>query len=264
MKCILIKSRTTVRMFLVSLILIASTLQLEAATTRSDIKILEAAEDIKFISQQIVKDYFYLSQNKQKQNNFNASMHQIIETLDDKLQLIATASKNEETRDLLTFLAYSSEQIKSTISEDYNDENGALMIDYGETLLEGAESLIQEYSYTFSTEEKMFTYAKKISYLIERMSKYYMAYQAGFNEHNNIQQLTLAIQSFNDMLTKFDDYQYMETQQKVLTDIRQYWYVSEQFYLNLEKTKLSNILYISSLYLEGEIAKLELYHSKNQ
>jgi len=106
--------------------------------------------------------------------------------------------------------------------------------------------------------------AKKMSYLIERITKYYMAIQAGFNDHNNIHQLKLSIELFDKDLLELSKYNYEGESDKVLADIKHYWPIAKNFYLSVEKRKLTNITYISAQYLESSIAKLEYFHSKNQ
>lgn len=249
------------KLLLLAVLLLGS--QLNGATSRSDVKLLEASEDIKLISQKIAKDYLYLSQNAQKQDAIN-SLHGGVSALDEKLRLIAAATKSDDTKNILTFLAFSRDQISETIEQTYDLENGALMLDYSETLLEGAESIANEHSYTFSKEEQMLINVKKMAYLIERITKYYMAFQVGFNDHNNVKQLRSAIASFDNELAKLDSYHYSGENAKDLEVVKHYWPIARSFYLTLEKRRLSNILYISSQHLENVIGKLELYHSKNQ
>ncbi|MEN8146612.1 MAG: hypothetical protein ABFR02_03245 [Campylobacterota bacterium] len=244
------------------LILLFLGAQLNGATSRSEVKLLEASEDIKLISQQVVKDYFYLSQNRKEE--VEAKLQKGVLALDEKLRLIAAATKSDDTKNILTFLAFSRDQMSETIALPYDTENGALMLDYSETLLEGAESIANEHVYQFSEEEQMLINVKKMAYLIERITKYYMAFQVGFNDHNNVKQLQSAIASFNKELVKLNAYEYRGESAEDLATINHYWPIAKKFYLTLEKRELPNILYISAGHLESVIGKLELYHSKNQ
>jgi len=183
--------------------------------------------------------------------------------LDEKLRLIAAATKNKDTKDVLTFLAFSRDEISETIAQPYDVQNGSLMLDYSETLLEGAESIARDHSYDFSNEERMLIYVKNMAYLIERITKYYMAYQIGFNDHNNIKELNTAVKTFDDELLKISRYEYDEISAENLAVIQKFWPTAKRFYLSLEKRKLPNILYLSAEHLESAIEKLELYHSQN-
>jgi len=237
---------------------------LNATTTRSDVIILEAAGEIKFISQKIVKDYFYFAADVEKKNILNSHLYQTVTYLDKQLRIIASASKNEDTKNLLSFLAFSSEEISETIANPYSSENAALMLDYSETLLEGAESIFNEYRYQFSNEEKMLIKVKNMGYYVERITKYYMAFQAGFRDLNNVRQLNMAVSSFDKQLEQLKAYDYQHESKKSLYTINRYWNVSRRLYLTIKKRKLPNILYLSARHLEDMLSTLELYHSKNQ
>ena len=250
----------SVKPIFATVVLLATSLY--GATSRSDVKSLEASEDIKLISQQIAKDYFYLAQNPQKRAA-TVSLNTGVMLLDEKLRLIAAATKNKDTKDVLTFLAFSRDEISETIAQPYDVQNGSLMLDYSETLLEGAESIARDHSYDFSNEERMLIYVKNMAYLIERITKYYMAYQIGFNDHNNIKELNTAVKTFDDELLKISRYEYDEISAENLAVIQKFWPTAKRFYLSLEKRKLPNILYLSAEHLESAIEKLELYHSQN-
>ena len=235
-----------------------------AATTRSDVIILEAAGEIKFISQKIVKDYFYFAQHKEKNSQLSSYLNKTLDYLDKQIIVIATATKSSDTKDLLTFLAFSSEQIRETISQPYNEENAALMLDYSETLLEGSESIFNEHRYAFSKEEQMLIKVKNMGYYIERITKYYMAFQAGFTDLNNIRQLNMAVSSFDKALEELKMYAYEDESKKSFITISHFWGVVRDLYLNIEKRKLPNILNLSTLHLKEVLTTLEVYHSKNQ
>jgi len=255
-----IKSTILKPVFLILFFMLAQ--QLNAAASRNDVKLQEASEDIKFISQQLVKDYFYLYLNSQKKE-VKEHLNEELLLLDSKLRLIATSTQKENTKKILTFLAYSRDQITEAISMPYSPDNSALILDYSEILLEGAEKIAKVHSYSFSNEEQMLIDVKSMAYLLERISKYYMVFQSGFKDHNNINQLKDAIADFDTVLRKINSYEYKSDISKDLNNINSYWHVTRNYYLSLEESKLPNILYISAVYLEGLISKLELYHSKS-
>ncbi len=239
-----------------------STQQSSAAVSRNDVKLQEASEDIKFISQEIVKDYFYFSFNPQKKE-IKKNLMQELSLLDSKLRLIAASTTNKSTKKILTFLAYSRDQITEIVTMPYSEENSAIILDYSEILLEGAEKMAKLHTYTFSQEEQMLIDVKNMAYLLERISKYYMVYHAGFKDHNNIKQLKNTVTEFDTLLEQVNRHEYHSDVLKDLNHINNYWKVARTYYLSLEKSNIPNILYMSVKYLENNILKLELYHSKN-
>jgi len=232
------------------------------ATSRSDVNLLEASEDIRFISQKIVKEYFYLAQDKQKKTALT-HLRQDISILDERLRSIAAATKSDDTKNILTFLVYSRDQINETINQPYDMDNAALMLDYSEALLEGAESIAHEHSYQFSSEEEMLIDVKKMRYLVERITKYYMTFQLGINDVNNVKQLQDAIIAFDTAMLKLNTHSYTQESAQALENLNAYWPIVRQFYLDFKQVKLPNILYISTQHLEEELTVLELYHSQN-
>ncbi len=233
-----------------------------SATTRSDVNLLEASEDIRFVSQKIVKEYFYLAQNRQKETTLE-HLHQDISLLDERLRSIAGATKSDDTKNILTFLVYSRDQINETIEQPYSIDNATLMLDYSEALLEGADSIAVEHSYKFSNEEEMLIDVKKMRYLIERITKYYMTFQLGINDINNIKQLQYAITTFDEAMLKLNQYSYTKESKQALNELNTYWPITRKFYLDFKQFKLPNILYISARHLEEKLTILELYHSQN-
>ncbi|MEA2029809.1 MAG: hypothetical protein U9N49_12670 [Campylobacterota bacterium] len=233
-----------------------------ASVTRSDVKLLEASEDIKLISQQIAKEYFYFSKFPHKKDS-QKKLYQTLSFLDERLRLIASTTKSEDTKDLLSFLSLSREEIESTLTKKYSQENSTLMLDYSDILLEGAISIANDHRYNFSQEEKMLIRIKHFSFLIERMSKYYFAYQSGFRDQNTIKRLHATIKDFETVLNQINSYRYGGEVAKNLESINAYWAVVKKFYLEFNKRDVPNIVYISTDYLKTVITSLELYHSKN-
>ncbi len=233
-----------------------------SAATRSDVTLLEASEDIRFISQQIVKDYFYLAQHEGKQE-VHKYLEDGVSRLDEKLRAIATVTNSTDTKDILSFLAYSRDQIIETINEPYNIDNAALILDYSEALLEGAESIGHEYSYDASTQEQMLINVKKMRYLIERITKYYMTFQFGIKDLNNIQQIQEAINAFDTAMQELNSYEYSGQSATAVKKLNTYWPISRKLYLNFDHSRLTNILYISADYLEKTLLEIEYYHTQN-
>jgi len=138
------------------------------------------------------------------------------------------------------------------------------MLDNSEVLIEGAESIANEYSYNFSTEEKMFIKIKYMSYLIQRISKYYMAVQVGLDDPFIKEQLKFSVKTFDNELTHLKSYDYDGQSHINLIALEEYWLTTKALFSTLNERKLPNVIYISSGHLEDLLEKLKLYHSKNQ
>ena len=217
------------RIFYALLIVLGTTLYSHAAT-RGDVKIIEASENIWYLSQKIVKEYLYLYKNPQKTEVKNG-LDDILNKLGADFRNIAITTKDRDTKDILDFLAYSRDQIKQMINEKVDMEKAALMLDYSETLLEGANSISQAHKYAFSKEEKMLMVVKKMEYLLERMAKYYMAFSIGFHTQTNREQLRDAMKSFEENLAKINAYSYPYELQKYRSQINIFWEANKVFFI---------------------------------
>ena len=237
--------------------------QLGMSATRGDVKVLEASENIRYLSQKIVKDYlFYYKHSNQEE--IKKTLHRELRELSRDLRIIATTTKDSDTKDILEFLAYSKDQIEEIFNNEATEESAALMLDYSETLLEGADSIARAHTYDFSAEEKMFMTTKKVEYLLERISKYYMAVHVGFDSTVNKEQMQSSMYHLEENLVLLNQYKYPKEMQKIQTVLNESWDANKNYLLKSKGLFIPKLLSFSVLHMEKIISKLALYHSKNQ
>jgi len=234
-----------------------------AIVTRGDIKILEATEGIRFLSQQIVKDYLFLFITPNKEA-MKEHLNRLLVKLNNDLRVIAATTKDSDTKDILEFLAYSKDQISEALTEEINEEQAALMLDYSETLLEGADSIAAAHAYDFTKEEQMLMVTKQIDYLMERIMKYYMAVHVGFDNPINRDQMHEAIADLNANLQRVETYSYPKEINTVKNEMINGWYVVGSFLGKSETLFIPKLMLMSTAYLETQIGQITLYHSQNQ
>jgi len=249
------------RILQILLLFMAMSLSL-LASTRGDVKVIEATENIRYLSQKIVKDYLYYTIHPKKE--LRDSLHNTISLLSDDLRVIATSTKDSDTKDILEFLAYSKDQIDQIIKDKINNENSALMLDYSETLLEGADSIASAHKYEFSEGERMLMEAKKINYLLERVMKYYIAIHAGYNTPTNKEQMEEALSSIDENIQILSDYNYPDDLKPILNSMNQSWESNKYYFSNSDKLFIPTLMSISVDYMENLVTEIEIYHSKNQ
>jgi hypothetical protein len=245
----------------ISLVFIAFSISV-IASTRGDVKVIEATENIRFLSQKIVKDYLYFTLHPKKELQDN--IYKTLTLLNDDLRVIATTTKDSDTKDILEFLSYSKEQIEQLIKDKVNEENSALMLDYSETILEGADSIALAHKYDFSSSEKMLMVAKKINYLLERVMKYYIAIHAGYNTPTNKEQMQVAIESITRNLKILNNYKYPKDLKSIQNAINEAWSTNSYYLGNSEKLFIPKLMSISVNYMEDLVTEIKIYHSKNQ
>jgi arsenate reductase-like glutaredoxin family protein len=250
------------KIFHASLLLLGLTLFSEAAT-RGDVKVIEASENIRYLSQKIVKNYLFFYKN-QEQTETKKRLKKELNQLSNDLRIIATTTKDTDTKDILEFLAYSKDQIEQIFNEKADKEKAALMLDYSETLLEGADSIALAHKYNFSREEQMLMVTKKMEYLLERITKYYMAIHVGFNSTTTKEQMKKAMTEMEESLLEISLYDYPEDMKKIQMSMDDSWSANRIFFERSENLFIPKLMFTSVAYIEDFVAQLALYHSKNQ
>jgi len=250
------------RLFCATLFFLVLTPMSQAAT-RGDVKVIEASENIRYLSQKLVKEYLFFYKNPEKTEVKN-ELGNILLKLTDDLRMIATTTKDMDTKDVLEFLAYSKDQIAEIFNQVPNQERAALMLDYSEILLEGADSIARAHHYDFSEEEKMLMITKKMAYLLERITKYYMAINSGFDNVTNKESMHQSIQKFEKSMQQIYTYAYPDNEKEEQKKLTYSWVVNKNFLLRSKKLFIPVLILDLVVYLENIIDHLTLYHSKNQ
>jgi hypothetical protein len=109
------------------------------------------AEEIKEVSQNIAKNYFYISQKIQS-SAAKKALKEGIKLVDTHIGELQTVIKPNDEKRIVEFMKFSIEEIKQVAYEAYSIENGGLLLDYSETLLEGADTLL---SHNISKKDSM-------------------------------------------------------------------------------------------------------------
>lgn len=248
--------------FHIFLLFVVATL-FSQAVTRGDVKVIEASESIRYLSQKLVKEYLFFY-NYPEKTELKSNLNEILLKLNDDFRIIATTTKDSDTKDVLEFLAYSKDQIEELFMEKPNSEKVALMLDYSETLLEGANSIESAHIYEFSQEEEMLMITKKMEYLLERITKYYMALNVGFNTPTNQESMQEAISKFEENAKKINTYAYPQKERKMKAYMNSSWEFNKVFLSKSDKIFIPTLIFSSTRNLENTIANIALYHSKNQ
>ncbi len=236
---------------------------ISAASVRSQVSLLEASENIRLESQEIVKNYLYFYSNHKKVYEKELA-EKGLASLDKQFRLIAKSTKDEDSKDILAFLDYSKEKMQEVLDDPFDKDNPALMLDYSEILLEGAESISKNLNYEPTLEEKMLIRMKDISFLVERMTKYYMAILTEEDSEVYAESLVEAIQKMEDDLASLNDYNYSAENTSHLIVLKSNWNALKGFYNKYKTLKLPNIVLLASGEVKNSALVLETYHSKNQ
>ena len=250
------------KILLISFIFLATIPPLHAST-RGDVKIIEASENIRYLSQKIAKEYLYLFYNPKKINLKNR-LTKSMKMLEKNIQKITLNTQDNESKNILNFLTYTNEEIQLLLNQKSTKDKSILILDYSETFVEAANSIQYLHQYKFSDEEKMLMHLKELEYLLERVTKYYMASIMNLNQMSNKQHMEDALLKIEGILTNMKSYPYPIKMKKERTKIINYWKSNKKFLNISSKLSVPNLLLIFIKNFEESIKKLEIYHKKNQ
>lgn len=222
---------------------------------------LEAAENIKYLSQELTKAYFY-KELEIRVVQAKRDIEEGMATLDSAIETLNSDVTDEETQGVLTFIVFARDEMKSTITQPYSEENGAMMLDFSESLLEGATLIGQKLFQKNDIEQAGLVTVKQMKFMLERINKYYIAHKAGFKDYNNVVQLEKAIAGFEANLKKVNAYSYPASLRPSTEKINKFWPIAKGFYLGIEKGSLPIIVMSSTNNLERALHNLQDYHYK--
>lgn len=227
----------------------------------SDLTKRKAAEELALYSQSIVKDYLYISQDL---NSIMAG-EEIIrhrKKMNENFTYLSQVIHDSELRKILRFLMFTREQLNETLEQPYSESNASLALDMSDVILEGAESIISHLYGDENTERQMLDVIEYQRYLIERMTKFYIASLAGFQDFNIINQVKKAVEEYEDGLNIIEAYRYPDELQEDVAKLRKRWEMTKRFYVNVEKGELPRTVFYSTAVMERILKKLARYQYK--
>ena len=233
------------------------------ASTRGDVKIIEASETIRLLGQKIAKNYLYYYKNSKKLE-LKEAISIDIKTLEEAILEISMTTKNFDSKNILDFLSYNKDEIKELLLEKVSREKSILMLDYGESFLEGSNSIANAHAYSFSDEEKMLMSIKKMEYLLERTSKYYVATSLNLDKNNNFNSMKQSIDDIEKILSKINVYAYPDELLAEIDNLNSIWAKHKDFLYKSNELSVPNLLLTSEKLLKDSINKIALYHKQNQ
>jgi len=233
-----------------------------ASVSQHELEMMEAAKNVEIASQEIAKSYFYKHLDI-RADHADKDLQATVDRLrKDILKLHAGVDSNsKEEKNIAVFLSYTRDELDKAMARPYSQEVGALMIDFSESLLEGADFLSGRYSKGKTGEAAMLSETERLIFLLERVNKYYIIHKAGFKDYNNVVQLEKSVQDFEVSLAKVNAYGgYPDSAKESVAKINQFWPVAKEFYLGVQQNALPVIVLASTDKLEKEVKALKTYH----
>ena len=215
-----------------------------SAKEYTKLELLNLAGKQRMLSQRIAKDYFYIG----KGINVSKATKQLkssLQAFNKAQRALATSIKDDEIQNMIMFVDMSSDDFSSIVMEPYSLDNGALILDLSESMLEGSQYVVDALKKDYKQSgSSIIDIAGRQRMLSQRIAKYYISYQAGIKDKNSITQMKEAVKLFNDSHKELMANKTNSTQiNKSLKKVDRLWKIVYKFYLNIEKGGLPIIVY---------------------
>ncbi len=229
------------------------------SSNRANVSIIEARENIQYLSQKMAIDYCLLY-NKPSNLRLERQFTEDIQKLEKNILIIRNTTKNSMTSHVLNFYGISLRAIKKLPLQNPNHEHIKQILIASENFLEGTDAIDREHLYKYNKEEKMLVLTKELQFLIERATKYYIAYQT--NQYYNVR-LELSIKSIDEIFKKLEKYDYPRKLKSDFIKSKEMWKITKTFFKEINKTSFPNLLLNSTSYIKTLLISLEKHHKKN-
>ena len=246
--------------------LMAGMVTFSSAATRGDVKVLEAADTIRSVSDNLAQAYLLYTLFPQKKG-LKEKMKSELEALPKGFQDIAVATRDERTRGLLSFFAYQKARADAIVqaprpSRELADE----MLEMSQSFVEGAESIARHHAYNFSQEEQMFMLTRTMQRDLASLAKYYTAWQLFPDDPSLSQKIKKILEQFEGALKRLNTYPYKDPKmEQVRTTLNALWKTVRPYWE--QKTPQGGLPLVLSLATDRMtdlLGTLGVYHSKNQ
>ena len=215
-----------------------------SAAKYSNTELLNIAGKQRMLSQRIAKNYFYIG----KGVNASKATKQLkasVKEFNKAQSTLAGAIKDDEVQNMIMFVDMSNEEFAEISTEKYSLDNGALVLDLSESMLEGSQYVVAALKKgSKKTSSAIVDMSGKQRMLSQRIAKYYISYQAGIKDKNSIVQMKEAVAEFSKAHKKLMANKTNSAAiNKELKKIDKLWKIVYKFYNNIEKGGLPVIVY---------------------
>ncbi|MCI5209129.1 MAG: hypothetical protein D3910_10125 [Candidatus Electrothrix sp. ATG2] len=217
----------------------------------------------RMLSQRIAKAYFYLG-NDVAAKDSTLQMEMALERFRKNHTILKANVQDSETKDLLSFVEDTFSVYSELVNKPYSQESATRVLELSDTLLEVCHSIVLNIEAKSGLHvDRIVNISGKQRMLSQRVSKFYIAYQAGFRDDNTVQKLKAAVEEFESGLKKMmNEGRNNKEIDALLTKSKKEWERISPYFLKVRKgglplmvltatdevTKLANR--ITSLYVE--------------
>ncbi len=201
----------------------------------------------RMLSQRIAKAYFFYGKGIRPEKTRKQLLDSIRE-FNIGFDTLQSQVSTQGVQDMLVYIDMAKSELGTLIKAPYSKENASLVLDYTETMLEGSQDIVNRLEESSALKkEAIVNLAGRQRMLTQRIAKYYMAYQAGFKDHNTATQLKAAVAEFEQAHAILRNAKSNTPAiSKDLTKVDKLWNIVVKFYTDVERGGLPVIVLATS------------------
>jgi hypothetical protein len=222
----------------------------------------------RMLSQRIAKAYFYLG-NDVSVKETKSQMNMAIDRFQKNHAVLKANVEDSETKDLLSFVEDNFSEYSQLVNKPYNQENAIRVLELSDTLLKACHSVVLNLEDQSGDHvDHIINVAGRQRMLSQRVSKFYIAYQAGFRDEATVQKLNNSVEEFESGLKELmNEGRNNEEINALLAKSKKEWERISPYFLKVRKGGLSLMVLtatdeitkladrVTSLYVEKIAAK---------
>ena len=220
-------------------------------------ELLKYSKELQIQSQIIVKDYFYIAQEIPfLLKKANIELEESIQNIQYILNILTVSIKTKEIKNLLDYINDSNKELSILLTKKYTQNNASEILDISESIDEASReiSLFLIKKGRIKNNLKFLVLQQKL--LLQQISKFYIAYQAGFNDIVILEKLSDALKRFDLNLKILNAQNLNSEQKKEIKKVQHFWKISKKYYEAIKEGELSIMIFISTKHMIKHLEKL--------